>query len=426
MLWRYFVLGAKFLKNLDFDIRSEIDELCSLNNPDDFFNDHNNESNFYGLYAHGAYLRIIQLVKKPDIVNSLPESGFEMGKIEVKPSKKNTYKTILIKLSYFSLYCLTQLKSEDEYFSDALANPIKKPEYSEALDQEILTLYFLIIHSAGLVSACIWIENFSEDEIPYKLRFIFIQPLLSYTATILDYKSNDPILEWGAHILRSICAHALLETKNHFHKESFESLIHNENSFNRRRFLKIANGDEKIRKKFGAKMYIEFEKQIAKIFDAFGFFVSPTSIGKRRADIIVVTQKPNAYTFLVDAKSCKGNYSLPTTDSRAIKEYILSQKESLDIMPPLKFFLIVSSSPSKTLESKLKKLSNEVCLPIKFVSALDLCDVIESSNWSIYSQSFLTSIIESGPILDKDWGKRLVQSIKQKKKAFTKYTELLQ
>jgi hypothetical protein len=419
-------LGAEFLKNLDFDIRNEIDELCSLNNPEDFFNDDNNESNFYGIYAHGAYLRIIQLVKAPDFLNNLPKTSFKMGENEINPSKNNTYKIILIKLSYFCLYCLSHLESEDEYFSDALANPMKKPEYSEELDKELIRIYLVISHSALVVSACKWIANFSKDDLPYQLRLIFIQPLLTYTTTILGYNSDDPILDWGVKSLRLICAHSLDQTKKYFPNEISESISHNENSFNRRRFLKIANGDEKIREKFGAKIYIEFEKQIAKIFDAFGFFVSPTSIGKRRADIIVATQKPNAYTFLVDAKSCKGNYSLPTTDSRAIKEYILTQKESLDIMPPLKFFLIISSSPSKTLESKLKKLSNEVGLPIKFVSALDLCDIIESSNWSIYSQSFLTSIVESGPILDKNWGKGLVQSIKQKKKAFAKYTELLQ
>ena len=226
-------------------------------------------------------------------------------------------------------------------------------------------------------------------------------------------------------MLRSICSKSIDFAKEFLPSTSSDIALLNPSHFNHQKFLKLAKGDIAISKKLGAKLYIEFEKELAKVFDAFGFFVSHTSIGLKRADLIISTPKPASYSFLIDAKSCRTNYSLPTDDYRAIMNYVKDYRENSDILPDLKFFLIISSIPSKTLESKLKKLSNEVGMPVRFISADTFIYIVNNSNWTIFPQELLKSLTESEPILDNKWAEKLIKRIRGKKHAFTQYIESL-
>ena len=110
---------------------------------------------------------------------------------------------------------------------------------------------------------------------------------------------------------------------------------------------------------------------------------------------------------------------------RAIKDYILSHQGNTDILPPLKFFLIISSGPSRTLEAKLKTLTNEVGIPVRFISAFDFTYIIDNCNWTVYPQILIEAIVRSSFILDSEWSENLIQGVKKKKNAFTKYVELI-
>lgn len=417
--------SIKYLKKSNFKLDEEIDFLIKIPSPENIFESSKNEKFDFGQYAYCSFLRLAELVSLKENISKFPELSFQNRISKTKSTSYNAYKLTIVRLVYFHLYCLNKMDTNDEVFIDAISAPMKPLAYDESINSEITTYYLISNHASLLICATKWIEMFSKDSLSNQLKSIFLKPMLTYTSTMLSYNSNDLILKWGANMMRGICSKSITHLKQFIEFNEDQVFLNSEMHFNRIKFIKLSNGDENLLKKLGPKLYTEFEKELVKIFDAFGFFVSHTKIGKKRVDLIISTPKPNSYTFLVDAKSSKSNYSLPASDSRAIKEYILQYEESSDIMPSLKFFLIISSNHSKTLETKLKILSNETGVPVRFISASTFADIVENCNWNIYPNLLIKAITESNFILDKDWSRSLIESIRKKKNAFNKYVELI-
>ncbi|GAH05711.1 unnamed protein product, partial [marine sediment metagenome] len=132
-----------------------------------------------------------------------------------------------------------------------IANPMKKLKYDDKLDQDLLGYYLITNHAAQLICATKWIASFSRDEIPAQLKYIFINPMLTYIATLLKYRSGDPILNWGVTIIRGLCSKSIEFSKEFLAIDSTDFGIPNKNHFDKDLFLRMANGNLKLSKKLG-------------------------------------------------------------------------------------------------------------------------------------------------------------------------------
>lgn len=117
-----------------------------------------------------------------------------------------------------------------------------------------------------------------------------------------------------------------------------------------------------------------FERQLALLMTSLGFVTVPAQRATRGVDLICIGHPANRheFKFLLEAKSTKGRYSLPTADERAIRDYVKHVRERIDVPDTLKFMLIVSSRPSQTLEAKLKRLQSTIGLPLRYANARGL------------------------------------------------------
>ena len=129
-------------------------------------------------------------------------------------------------------------------------------------------------------------------------------------------------------------------------------------------------------KRFGDKnVEMVFERQLAFLMRSFGFFVSPSTTGRRAIDLICISAVPEPYMLMVEAKTSRRAYYLPTKDARALKEYAKNTQAMLSTLPPLKLLLIVGPNPASTLVDKLRSLEAEVGVPIRYCEASVLADL---------------------------------------------------
>lgn len=114
-----------------------------------------------------------------------------------------------------------------------------------------------------------------------------------------------------------------------------------------------------------------FEQQLALLLTSMGFVTVPAERATRGVDLICFGHPAakNEFSFLLEAKSSAKNYSLPTDDERALREYVARVRARLDRPDDLKFLIIVSASPSRTLEAKLLILQADIRMPVRYLNA---------------------------------------------------------
>ncbi|WP_156769341.1 hypothetical protein [Nocardia sp. 852002-20019_SCH5090214] len=148
-----------------------------------------------------------------------------------------------------------------------------------------------------------------------------------------------------------------------------------------------------------------FEKQLAVLFQSFGFVVAETVRGQRRVDLICIAPADGgeSYTILVEAKTTTAPYSLPTKDSRALLEYVETCRSRLNTLAALKFVLIVGQKPAQTVEHKIRSLESEAGITIRYCDANLLSLLRSSFNGPLNPGRFRKAIMESkSPILSRD------------------------
>lgn len=342
--------------------------------------------------------------------------------------QSDEYKRLIVNLSEIVAYSLSNLEFSDEYFSKTLGIIMRVPKASNILQPDVLNYSLLTCFGFQLISGTKWVSLFTKElkQENLLLHHIFIKPILYFSSKLLEAQSECRILFLGLSILRKYGALCIEKIEGEFKVEVDAITAFSKKQLRQNRFLKIAEGDETLSKKLGKKMYNEFESDLSKIFESFGYFVSLTKIGDRRVDLIVSSPNPNSFTFLVDAKSKKTPYNLPVQDERAISEYIQRYQNSRMAVPKLNFFLIVSASPSSHLEEKLKQLGHQCSIPIKFISATDLLFLYNNVTFVLFYEEFNKMVTETNPIITQTDIIKLLEKVKIKKDAFINFIKAIQ
>lgn len=116
-----------------------------------------------------------------------------------------------------------------------------------------------------------------------------------------------------------------------------------------------------------------FEDRLEQMLQSLGFVVVRAQPGTRAGDLLCLSSEgPTAFSLLLEAKTTGKPYTLPTSDARAIKEYVERIRARLSLTPPLRFVLVISREPARTVARKLRDLEAQVEVPIRYIEARQL------------------------------------------------------
>ena len=135
-------------------------------------------------------------------------------------------------------------------------------------------------------------------------------------------------------------------------------------------------------------------------------------------DLVCISSDPDdRFTALWEAKSTKRAYGLPTDDERAIEEYVVQAKRGLKTLGPLRYILIVSHSPAKSLDRKLIRLEASAGIPIRFATAQSVANLREALPGPAPMLALREAIVTGGHILDKEFWKRSFETMREEQDA---------
>jgi hypothetical protein len=162
-------------------------------------------------------------------------------------------------------------------------------------------------------------------------------------------------------------------------------------------FALLAHRDPSTISLYGPKnVESVFEQQLALILQSLGFFVIQTRRGDRTVDLVCISPDPTCpMTILVEAKTTKGEYKLPTSDQRALLEYAKNVRTNLTTLPALAFVLIVAPSVSTSVERRLSTLEASAGVPVRLMRAKHLAELREAIPGPIRVPTFRSAVLES-------------------------------
>ncbi|MCJ7566680.1 MAG: hypothetical protein MUO58_03980 [Anaerolineales bacterium] len=272
----------------------------------------------------------------------------------------------------------------------------------------------------ALVAGSYWVKLLGDSEILLTSSLqASILPIASRnTAGMLFWIGGPtPVYEHAAFHMRILSATRFSEALDSI-KGNPLNFIASPNLPNTNYLARLAAGDPELSELLGARLPLEMEKQITLLLRALGFLVSSTRPGMRRVDVIGASWSGIKYAFMLDAKSSRRPYYFPTSDQRAIKEYVDSYSRATHTQPDLRFVLIASSSPASTLSQKIRHFSSEIGIPLRFISAENLGNISNGIGGAISSTLLLTQILNGPEILDEEWTKNLIQRSKEQEEPF--------
>jgi hypothetical protein len=166
-------------------------------------------------------------------------------------------------------------------------------------------------------------------------------------------------------------------------------------------FVALACRDPRTVERFGKNSAGVFEQQLALIIQSLGFYVVSTRPGNRTVDIVCVSSDPtDPFTALVEAKTSTRPYALPADDERALREYVADVRRNLTTLPPLRFVLVVSAAPGRTLEPRLRRLEAALGVPTRFCTAQLIANLRESLPGPAPFSVLSDEIVLSPPVLE--------------------------
>jgi hypothetical protein len=190
----------------------------------------------------------------------------------------------------------------------------------------------------------------------------------------------------------------------------------------------IACRDEAVLKRYGERNVAQvFEHQLALIAQSFGFLVVQTRTGTRRVDLVCISPDPtDPYTVLIEAKSTRKPYALPTDDQRALKEYVEEVRRTLVTLPSLRLVLLVGPSAASTLDRKLTDLERKVGTPVRFIGAKDLAELRDRIAGPVPPRPLRDSAIGAASrILNDQYVTAVVDAVRKTHEAHTKFVDAL-
>jgi hypothetical protein len=182
-----------------------------------------------------------------------------------------------------------------------------------------------------------------------------------------------------------------------------------------------------MQKRYGRK-YVErvFEKQLALIMQSFGLYVVSTRVGQSTVDLVCISSDPlERITLLVEAKTTKGNYSLPRKDDRALRDYIDDVRRILTTLPPLSLVLLLGNKPSRTLNAKLGRLETHACVPVRFMPARELALLRERIIGPLPLRIFIREAVARSRIVDATAVTAIVESYDATQAAHRSFVEAM-
>jgi hypothetical protein len=406
------------LTNTEVDLGSEAKELVGLPSPEQVLQDLAPRPP-YGQIAVGAMRRLDHLLQCAEVAEQLPAASIVLGEQSLGPSSEVAYKMLMTNLAYYALYCIEHLDEQDgESLTDALGMAMRPRMFEVDVGDSLFLFAQGVRHAITVCAGAYWLRSFSKLSEQPALQYHFLRPIAKSASILLNLTGlSDPILNWGIMILSRFAGKVLFECTE-IMEENLPGSLLTGYRVNTSRLVRLAKKEPSLQKSLGARMYTEFEKELKLLFQSFGCFVSHTRPGKRRVDLVVAAPPPCPYVFLVEAKCYQSVYSLPTSDERALREYIGAYQQSSHTLSTLRFVLITSSKPASTLERKLVRLSASEGIPVRFVSAQNLAYLRDHLSGLVHPKLLLDSTISAGPILGKRWAESIVGSTKHREQIF--------
>ncbi|MET8367403.1 hypothetical protein ABZU53_27980 [Micromonospora sp. NPDC005194] len=175
----------------------------------------------------------------------------------------------------------------------------------------------------------------------------------------------------------------------------------------------LAARNESMIERYGEK-HVEkrFEQQLSLLLQSLGFVVVTADTGEKRVDLICFAPGSSSagYSMLVEAKSTKNKYSLPTKDARAIEEYVADARGKLTTLPPLKIVLIVGPDTTDTIASKIRSLEGETGVPVRYLHARTLAWMRDRLPGPLPLEAFLRAVLNCGPFVTLEAIKAIVEA----------------
>lgn len=189
----------------------------------------------------------------------------------------------------------------------------------------------------------------------------------------------------------------------------------------------LASRDKRLLSRYGTKQVEKvFERQLALLFQSYGFYVVGTKLGQKTVDLICISSDPRQkMTILVEAKTSGKPYSLPTKDRRALVEYAKDVKKSLTGMPNLEFVLITGPQPGSTLEGRLSELEAEIQTPARYISAKELGALRECMPGTLPMETLRNDIILSDTRILKDLDKSILETHQSRQQAYSLFVNIM-
>ena len=162
----------------------------------------------------------------------------------------------------------------------------------------------------------------------------------------------------------------------------------------------LARRTEQAIKRYGKdRVAGRFEQQLALLASSLGCVVVQTRRFERSVDIVCCSEVPRA-TFLIEAKTTARAYSLPTSDERALVEYVETVRDGLGVLPSLQLALLVGPDPASTLGPKLRRLSIQLKIPVRYLRAADLAKARLRISGSFPLGKFLSELKDAPGVID--------------------------
>jgi hypothetical protein len=98
------------------------------------------------------------------------------------------------------------------------------------------------------------------------------------------------------------------------------------------------------------------------------------------------------YTILVEAKTSRRDYFLPTKDARALRDYVAAARVSLSTLPGVELLLVIGPSAAGTLSTKLKSLEADIGIPTRYCDISLLAGLRRRLPGPVPAQQFLRAL----------------------------------
>jgi hypothetical protein len=189
----------------------------------------------------------------------------------------------------------------------------------------------------------------------------------------------------------------------------------------------LARRDSTMISKYGQKAVEKvLERQLSLLMQSLGLVVVTTRLYQKTVDLICIGSNTDArITFLLEAKSTKGRYSLPAKDARALNDYVKDTLRSLGTLPPLAFVLIVGGRPSRTLRGKLAKLEVTAGVPVRYMTAQQLADIRERMVGPLPLGLFASVLLAGSHITADSLITKVIESYNLEQRAHSEFVEAL-